>query len=217
MLARKLPTVVFLALGVLGITTVALAQSDGGQEKEKEKSFFDRVDDLGKSIFSPLFSDDKPKQKDPATPTAEPRPSTRASTATAPAADPGIPPASGGRAGSILSGSAPAQRTMTGTRPATNPDASDNNMPPAVPGAADGTARVIQRAPADRSLLGDADTSAEAGTATACRVAAPTHDRSVGIARQSERESDRQQDVAAAVATAAPAIVVTPPVPIWGR
>ena len=110
MLARKLPTIL-LALGVLGITTGALAQDDGGQEKEK--SFFDRVDDLGKSIFSPLFSDDKPKQKAPAAPATEPRPSPRASTAAVSASDPGVPPASGGRAGSILSGSAAAERHDT--------------------------------------------------------------------------------------------------------
>jgi uncharacterized repeat protein (TIGR01451 family) len=156
MLARKLPTAL-LVLAVLGITTVAFAQNDGDGDKEK-KTFFDRVDDLGKSILSPIFSDDKPKPKDTAL-TAETQAAPRASATTAPAADPGVAPATGARAGSILSGSAPAQRTTAGTRPATNPDVTYDNMPPAVPGATDGTSRAIQRAPADRSLLSDANTS----------------------------------------------------------
>jgi uncharacterized repeat protein (TIGR01451 family) len=165
MLARKLPTVI-LALGVLGITTVAFAQSDGGQEKEP--SFFDRVDNLGKSILSPIFSDDKPKPKpkpkDTDAPTAEPRASAPDATATAPANDndPSLPPASGERMGSILSASTPAQRTTTSARLAANPDATDatdNNLPPAIPGAADGTSQAMRRAPADSSLLSDVEPS----------------------------------------------------------
>ena len=135
-------------------------QNDDGQDKEK--TFLDRVDDLGKTIISPFMPDDKTKQKDPAA-TAEPSPSTpgSGSAATGPSGDQSVPPATGGRAGSILSGYVPGRPMTTrapSAPPAPRPTTTSSNMPPAAPDAADETPQASQRAPADQSLLSDTET-----------------------------------------------------------
>ncbi len=77
MLVRRLATV-FLALAVLGIAGIVYAQSDAGTNKDK--SFFDRVDDgldnLGKTIFGAVLPVDKTKPNDPVASENELRPAT---------------------------------------------------------------------------------------------------------------------------------------------
>jgi uncharacterized repeat protein (TIGR01451 family) len=153
-----------LALAVLGSAAVASAQGQGDDAQDREKTFLDRVDDLGKTIISPFLPGDKAKLKDQAA-TDQPSPSTSVSgSATSdPTANQGVPPGTGGRAGSILSGYAPGRPMTTQSPPAPPmppaappPTMSADTLPP-VPTADDGTSQTFQRAPVDRSMLSDTD------------------------------------------------------------
>jgi len=155
MLIRKI-TSVLLALGVFAVPCTALAQSDA--PAQKEKTFVDRLDDFGKTIFGGVLPADKSKKD--AKKEAPSKPNSKSyvkkPSAKNPYEDLDIPTAKTKRAGSILSDTGTSQSRVL-VKKGNDADAqlTPENTPPAVSRSAEGTPKLIRRPSASDSLLDD--------------------------------------------------------------
>jgi uncharacterized repeat protein (TIGR01451 family) len=146
MLIRKL-AIALLVLGIVGITNRVFAQGNADQQKsDQSKTFFERLDDFGKSIFGGRT---EKKSKDAATAKTDSRSSARKPTESLSQDDVTTSSGSTARAGSILAGSDGDQTKLV----ATDSEIGMDSASLTVPRSADGTPKPVRRPLASKSLL----------------------------------------------------------------
>jgi hypothetical protein len=143
---------VLVGLGIIAAASVALAQND----RPREKTLFDRIDDFGKSLFGGILPADKPNPNNPSPSTTPGRnASTKAHVTDPPDDDSGTP-----RAGSILSGGQRQQARPAAKKAARAPaEYAGPDAPPATARSGDAS-RVTRRQPGD-AAPDDADDAAK--------------------------------------------------------
>jgi uncharacterized repeat protein (TIGR01451 family) len=162
MLIRKL-AVALLALGVAGVTGAVLAQGNADQlRSEQPKTFFDRLDDFGKSIFGGRASE-KAKTKDEGGSKAESYPTTRKSAAMPSQDDAKMPSPGNARAGGVLArtNSSPAQPAAEnpagGRSVASNSDITPDTASPAMSRMAEEAQKPVRRSLASKLSVDESD------------------------------------------------------------
>ncbi len=154
---------ILLALGILGIPCISLAQSD--TPPQKDKTFVDRLDDFGKTLFGGVIPAEKSKRdvkRETISPRSEPRAFVKKPAVKSPYDDIDVPQGNTKRAGSILSDTGASERTLAGNKnAAADADFSPENTPSAVTRSAEGTPRPIRRPLTSSSLFNDEEEESE--------------------------------------------------------
>ncbi|MEN6407740.1 MAG: hypothetical protein ABFC77_14890 [Thermoguttaceae bacterium] len=191
MLMKKL-TLVLLTFGILGVAGAVLAEDDAA--KPKEKGFFERLDNFGKSIFGGILPGDSSKKKEKdaiVAPKPESKTGVRKPSLDASADEVDVPKAANRRAGSILTGPEAQERVSSSDANASTVDSTPTSDVMSAPPGQTTTAKssrvganLIQDVPSANSAIPRIPDEPAPAVPAAQSASRPLHER-LAAARES--------------------------------